>query len=278
MIEKYEGYLLAKSMISHIGNEKTGSTPVLRTIYIYVDGLGETPIPYINGNSIRGKLRRLLMLDFIKNIGLSPDEIDIKLYHILFTGGVLESTEDIYGVIALPLRKKIREKIPPVSLLGCAIGNQMIPGKLKVGHAFPICEEYAQFLPEEFRRDERATLPVRVFTDESFQTRRDDIKEERDEEEQAIQMKVDYECLIPGTKLYHWFSLEYPNELERSCFGRMIELFRESPFVGGKSSVGLGEVFFEYKPEIPSSELYIEYLRNNRQDIVSFIEELEGQI
>jgi CRISPR/Cas system CSM-associated protein Csm3 (group 7 of RAMP superfamily) len=278
IVEKYEGWMLAKSFISHIGNEKTGSSPILRTIYIYVDGLGETPIPYINGNSIRGKLRRMLMLDFLKRIEINPEDISTKLYHILFTGGVLESTEETYGVIDLNLRKQIRENLIPVSLIGCAVGNQMIQGKLKVGHAFPVCEEYKKYLPDFLKKDERADIPVRVFTDESFQTRRDELKAEREDEEQAIQMKVDYECFIPGTKFYHWFVLENPTELEKSCFGRMIELFKESPFIGGKSSVGLGEVIFEYIPEPPKQDLYLQYLDENKEKIKTFITDLEEKI
>jgi len=278
MIERYEGWMLAKSMISHIGNEKTGSTPILRTIYIYVDGLGERQIPYINGNSIRGKLRRLLMLDFLNLLGLSIEELDIKLYHVLFSGGLLESTDETYGTIDLTLRKAIRAKLIPLSLMGCAIGNQMLQGKLKVGHAFPVCEEYKNYLPEELKQDERAVIPVRVFTDESFQTRRDELKADREDDEQAVQMKVDYECFIPGTKFYHWFSLELPTPLERSCFGRMIELFRQSPFLGGKSAVGLGEVEFSYTPDIPSSEEYLNFVLTNKEQIKAFLKELGEKV
>ncbi len=217
-IEKYEGWMLAKSTIHHGGNEKTGSTPVLRTIYMYVDSMGEVPIPYINGNAIRGKLRRLLMREFLQLVGINPEDLNTKLYHIFFTGGALESTEDTYATINLELRKDIRKLLIPLSLLGGAIGNQLIPGKLKVGHAFPVCREYEMYLPEFLKNDERVKMSVRSFTDESFRTRKDALKADRTEDEQAVQMKVDFECFIPGTKFYHWFALEYPTELEKSCF------------------------------------------------------------
>lgn len=276
MIQKYEGWMLAKSMIHHGCSEKTGSSPVLRTIFMYVGGQGEVPIPYINGNAIRGKLRRLLMREFFQFIGIDPAELDMKIYHTFFTGGALESAEDMYATIDLGMRKKIRELFIPLALLGCAIGNQMIPGKLKVGHAFPVCKEYAMFLPEWLQKDERASMPVRVFTDESFHTRKDDLHAEREKDEQATQMKVDYECFIPGTKFYHWWALEYATELEASCFGRLIEIFRESPIVGGMGSIGNGQVVFDYTPRIPSDKIYLEYVRRKKEDILKLLQELSN--
>lgn len=276
MVQKYEGWMLAKSTIHHGGNEKTGSTPVLRTIYMYVDGMGEVPIPYINGNAIRGKLRRLLMREFLQLLGLNPEEINTKLYHVFFTGGALESTEETYGTINLELRKEIRRYLIPLALLGGAIGNQMIPGKLKVGHAFPVCQEYAMYLPEGLRSDERAKMSVRSFTDESFRTRKDDLKADREENEQAVQMKIDFECFIPGTKFYHWFAIEYPTELEKSCFGRFMEIFQSSPFIGGMAATGNGEVIFEYQPETPKSQEYLEYVLTEKENIITLINTLEG--
>ena len=275
MIKKYEGWMLAKSTIYHGGSEKVGSSPVLRTIFMYVDGQGEVPIPYINGNAIRGKLRRLLMREFFDLIELNPEDVDAKVYHTFFTGGALESTESTYATIDLSLRRKIRGLFIPVALLGCAIGNQMIPGKLKVGHAFPVCKEYAMYLPESLQKDERAKIQVRSFTDESFQTRRDDLHAEREEDEQATQMKVDYECFIPGTKFYHWWALEYPNDLEISCFGRLMEIFRGSPIIGGMGATGNGIVAFEYKPELPKGDKYLKFVEKNKKKIVDLIGSLK---
>lgn len=277
-IERHEGWLLAKSQIHHGGNEKNGSTPILRSIYMHVDGGGEVPIPYINGNAIRGKLRRHLMKEFLTLVGIEPETLNTKLYHTFFTGGSLESVDEMDGCINLDMRKEIRNFLPPVALLGCAIGNQMIPGKLKVGHAFPVCSEYAQYLPDGLKSDSRAAMPVRSFTDESFRTRKDDLRCDRPDDEQAMQMKVDFECFIPGTMFYHWFSLEYPTEIERSCFGRYIELFQSSPFVGGMSGTGYGEVIFNYLPELPSSNEYLDFLAENREKIAEVIHKLEEKI
>ncbi len=277
-IMRYEGWMLAKSPIHHGGNEKTGSTPVLRTVYLYNAQLGDVLIPYVNGNAIRGKLRRLIMRDFLELISMKVEDLGVKLYHVFFTGGALESTEETYGSIDLGMRKKVYELLPPVALMGCAIGNQIITGKLKVGHAFPVCKEYKDFLPVQFQNDSRIEMYVRTFTDESFRTRKDDLKAERAEDEQAIQMKIDYECFVPGTLFYHWFSLEMPTPVEESCFGRMIELFRESPYIGGMSSIGNGEVAFEYTPKPADSVIYRSFLTDSNKEIKEFINELKKKL
>jgi len=274
MIERYEGWMLAKGTIHHGGNEKTGSSPVLRTIYMFVEGKGEMPLPYIHGNAIRGKLRRLMMREFMQLIDMPPEALPVKLYHTFFTGGALESTEETYAVIDLPLRREVKDLLIPLALFGSAIGNQMIPGVLKVGHAFPVCEEYAKYLPEFLKSDERAKMPVRSFCDEAFHTRRDDLRAERAEDEQARQMKVDYECFVPGTKFYHWFSLEWANDVEKACFGRLIEIFKSAPFLGGKLAAGDGEVVFEYNPALPSAQPYLEFVLGNKDKIQELMKNL----
>lgn len=270
-----EGAVTALTPIFHGGDEKTGSTPVLRTIMVYVDGIGEVPIPYISGNGIRGKLRRLAMKDFIDM--LEYEITNTKLHHALFSGGVLESTSDAIGAIDLSFRKKVRELMPPVAIFGCALGNQMIQGNLIVEHMWPICEEYKEYLPSTYQNDPRASQPIRIFTDQSFLTRRDDLKAEREEGEQAVQMKVDYECFVPGTKFYHRFVLQLPDELQKSCFGRILDLFELMPYVGGRSSSGEGKVMPNYKNK-PDASLYLEFVKEKESDIRGLLAELEAKL
>ncbi len=280
MIHKFEGVMLAISPIFHGGDEKTGSTPVLRSITIFNEKKGEfQKIYHVSGNSVRGKLRRALMYDFFQQIGKPAQEVEnLKVYHLFFGGGKLESSDKDTGVIDLEIRRKIRSIIPPLALFGSAVKNQMIPGILKNGHAFPICLETLSMIPEKFHSLPQAQKSIRTFTDTSFFTRRDDLQAEREDDEQAIQMKVDYEVFIPGTAFYHWFALEHPNELELSTFGHMMELFGQSPFLGGKSSTGDGEVTFRYEPELPSGELYRNFLQNSKNQILELLEYLEGNV
>lgn len=270
----YESIIKALSPIHQGGNEKTGSSPVLRTIFINTE-YGEAPLPYISGNSLRGKLRRLIMKDFFDLISLPIEDLPKKLYHSFFAGGVLEAGEEIEGVLNLELRKEIRQNIPPLSLFGCALGNQMIVGKIKVSHLIPIAIETCEFLPE--RITSKVNLrPIRTYTDESFFTRKDDLQA-REEEEEAVQMKVDYEVFVPGTLFYHFFLLEYPNSIEHSCFARVISLFKQNPFVGARSGSGDGLVSFEYNVDVSEDE-YVKYVRGKAQDIRKFIENLSKNI
>lgn len=282
-ILRFPGTITAISPLHHGGDEKTGSAVVLRSIMMYVEGKGgqpgqEVPMPYLSGNGIRGKLRRALMRDLFDLIGYPLEDLkSLKLFHVLFSGGVLESTDDKAAVIDLALRRHIRSMLPPLSLFGCAFGNQMVEGKLVVANAFPVCEEYETYLPDHLKACERATKPVRIFTDEVFATRRDDLRAGRAEDEQAVQMKISFECFVPGTMFTHFFALRYPTAVETSCFGRMFRLLAKEPFMGGKMGTGHGEVALDYQG-IPSSEDYLAFVLDSTPNIREVIDMLQGML
>jgi hypothetical protein len=266
------GTLEALAPITHFGDEKTGSSPILRTLSVYEPSINDIiDLPVLSGNAIRGMLRRLLITDLLQQLEFTNPST--KLHHCLYTGGVLESSSDTYGTIDLNLKNRVRESLPPLALFGTAIGNQMIQGCLRVEFAFPVCRERLVYLPPELANDPRAQKPAREFTSIVFKTRRDDLRAERDEDEQAVQMKVDYEAFIPGTLFTHRFVLTYPNELELSCFAHLLELWREQPYVGGKLASGHGLLRIQYDyPYTPDA--YLHYLTNNKPQIVQLLTEL----
>jgi len=125
----------------HHGDEKTGSTPVLRTMTMWSEALQKhVRIPLVSGNAVRGMLRRRLMRDMLDRLGLDEQNTP-KLHHALFSGGLLESTEECTGEVDIAFRKLVRDTIPPIGLFGTAIGNQMIQGSLLVEHAVPVARE-----------------------------------------------------------------------------------------------------------------------------------------
>jgi len=272
-VRKVAGTLTAKSPVYHGGNEKSGSVCLLNTIKFIVDGRIEE-VPIISGNAIRGYLRRLIMADLLNQVGYAINvstKGGLMLYHSLFTGGVLEtvSAKDS-GVIDLELKSRMISLIPPVRLFGLCYGNQMVEGKLKVGMAYPVCRELRPVLPESF--DPQCSYHDLITY--IHQTRRDDLKAEREEGEQAVQMLVEYQVFAPGTTFYHEFKVEDPDEVDISCLARCIELWRMKPFIGGKSSAGFGELNISYDLS-ETSERYLEFLKNNREAIVSLLRELE---
>jgi hypothetical protein len=266
------GTITALSPIHHGGDEKTGSTPLLRTITVYNSKTKEYhTVPYISGNSVRGRLRRLVMKDFLMRVEF--EIANAKLYHALFSGGLLESTEEETGYIDLELRRQINELLPPLALFGTVLGNQMVTGRLIVEHVFPICQELAGLLELE-----GASLPpVRTLTEFSFITRRDELRLQREEGEQAVQMKVDYLCFVPGTTFRHGFTILQTNPVLEGALGQAIALWKEVPFIGGRSASGDGKIKLEYEPE-PDPAPYIEFVAEHAQEAKELLRELEAKL
>lgn len=93
-------------------------------------------IPTISGNSIRGKLRRIIMYDFCNRMGLN--KIHPKIYHRLFTGGTIKGSTEFED---LDRRNQFIKACPMIGLVGSAIGNQTIQGSLDVLIPELICRE-----------------------------------------------------------------------------------------------------------------------------------------
>jgi len=271
------GILTALSPIFHGGSEKTGAVVLLNRLKFIVDGK-PTDVPIVSGNQVRGRLRRLLTADFLE---LASYRMDLgqksyqKLYHTLFAGGVLEAVEEESesAVVDLNLKFRIVKYILPLRLFGCSYANQMIEGRVLVGHMLPICRELKDYTSVD------SSISFYQLIARSFQTRRDELRVARTEEdEQAVQALIEYECFAPGTKFYHEIRLETTKDeelLDLSTLYRTVELWRENPFIGGKSSVGFGKLRIEYEwPKPVDSRPYLEFVEKNKNEIVKVLEEL----
>lgn len=257
-----EGWIKALSPIQHAGDEKTGSTPILRAMELWSEREGRhVRVPFLSGNAIRGYLRRLVMRDLLQRINY--DVQHPKLHYALFSGGTLTSTDD-GGVVDLQARRMIRQTVPPLELFGTVVGNQMIDSCLKVDHALPVCLECAEYL--RHADDPRAQHSVRTFTQFSFSSRRDDLRVEREEGEQAVQMLIEFEAFVAGALFEHGFALIYPSELAVSCLGHVLTLWAEQPYVGGKSGSGYGRISFDYQP-FPDPQPYCDYVASHANEI-----------
>ena len=263
--KRIEGRITVMTPLHHGGDEKTGSTPMLRAIDVISNGK-RVRVPYVSGNAIRGRLRRLLYKDMLAICGL--DDVPKKAVHILASGGVLELGEST-GRLDLDLRNRVRDTIPMAKLLGCSIGNQIIPGRLVVGHAVPLAQETCGLMTPEFSGE---WPPIRQLVGEEFITRRDEVRE-REEDEAAVQMKVDFEVLLPGTQLYHYFQLEDADAICEATLARAIKLWTESPFIGGRAASGFGMLKLEYGCTLDDA-VYHEAIEARKQAIVKLIEEM----
>jgi len=279
--EIIKGNLTALSPIAHFGSDTYGTTKLILTLpnIVHNPDTGDVeiePIPAIHGNAIRGYLRRLIMQDMLDLLDYKLDSK--KVYHFLFTGGMLEALDPKdKGAINLTLKKEIRDTLPPISLLGSAIGNQMIQGKMKVGIADIVCKETKHYI-EDYKDK---TFGAYNLKSNDFGTRLDDLKEDKkesDKKEQNTQMIYEFETLIRGTKFTHEFVLEDCDSVEKACFIRMVKLWEERPYLGGKSGTGYGKIRMDY-PLVnnESDEDYLNFLNDSKEEITNLLDGLVKQ-
>ena len=282
IVHRVTGILTALSPIFHGGNEKTGSVVLLNRLKFLVNGK-PTDVPIVSGNQVRGRLRRLLSRDFLELAGYQLDlsqRKHQKLYLTLFAGGVLTAVEEEEsGVIDLNLKSRIVKYILPVRLFGASYANQMVEGRVLIGHLLPVCRELREFIGVD------SDVSFYQLITRMFQTRRDELrvpvkKKESggEEEEEAVQMIVEYECFAPGTRFHHEIILETTRdseELDLSTLYRAVELWKQKPFIGGKSSIGFGKLRIEYEwPKQTGSSAYIEFVEKSKSEIASVLNEL----
>jgi hypothetical protein len=254
---------------------------LLNRIKFIVDGR-PTDVPVVSGNQVRGRLRRLLAGDFLERVGY---EMDLsrrsyqKLYHTVYAGGVLAEVEEAgSGVVNLDLKSRIVRYILPLRLFGCSFANQMIEGRVLVGHLLPICRELRDYVEPV----EACGVDVSFYQliTRAFQTRRDELRGGGEDEEQAVQMIVEYECFAPGARFHHEILLETSVEaepLDLSTLYRAVELWRRQPFIGGKSGIGFGKLKIDYTwPKPVDSSSYLRFIEENRDEITGVLDELRG--
>jgi len=273
-VETYRGIITALAPVHSGSDIKMGNEKTLRTLqYNLPDGPVEVPV--VSGNGIRGPLRRLIFQDLIERAGYEPKNAagQVKLYHSLFSGGILEAVaEKDAGYIDLAMKRKLRAAIPPLALLGTAIKNQMLEGKVDVGYAIPRVKELMSFLqaggPE-------ITATLADIQQQTFNTRRDEMAQAAKEGGGASsQMLHTWWYIPPGTTFQHAFTLIDPSDVERACLGQMIALWKMRPRLGAKAGTGNAVVSLDY-PEIDPTA-YTTFVGETTDDIRELLGELEG--
>ncbi|MCB9172316.1 MAG: hypothetical protein H6637_05270 [Ardenticatenales bacterium] len=270
-----EGVITLLSSLSH-GGESRGTTQMLRREkVVQADGAIEE-LPVLSGNSIRGRLRDVGMAHMLRLLGYGDDGAGVSLaaYYFLMSGGSLGK-----GGSALNIdeARRWRELIPLVSLFGGAMGNQIMPGKLKVEKGLPICAETAHLIPERFGLEQPPSIWEMVQV-ESY-TRTDDEKSENlrgliapsvrgvleDQsraKRQSIAMDVDLdvvedtgtaqqmryhaETLAAGTRLFWGLTLDDVTDVEFEALAVALAEYARTPYLGGKSSIGHGRFALEF--------------------------------
>lgn len=273
----FEGVVTALTSVSHIGNTHGVNSKLRREKVAQVDGSVEV-VPIISGNSLRGILRDRGMLHMLKALGYGVDDepgevqgLSLSAFYFLFSGGSL--TKDGGRGLDIDEARRWRELIPLVALFGGAMGNQIMPGKAKIGKVIPICEETQHLIPPRFvngfqiesiweycqeeaytRRDDeknenlrpliapetRKLLEVKSCVERGKRGTGDDVRDQEKDPKQ--QMRYFVETLAAGTRFFWDITLDDVTGLEFEAFAAALGEFGRFPYIGGKSSVGHGKV------------------------------------
>lgn len=300
----FEGTMTALTSISHIGNTHGIHSKLRREKVAQPDGTIEE-VPIISGNSLRGILRDRGMLHMLRCLGYGVNDetgevngLPLSAFYFLFSGGSLTSK----GGRGLDVdeARRWRDLIPLVAIFGGAMGNQIMPGKVKIGKAIPICAETAHLIPERFIDGNKPQSIWELCQEEAY-TRRDDEKSEklrqliapevrglleskaqgdrekrgtdkdvRSDDDPKQQMRYYVETIAAGTHLYWDITLDDVTDVEFEAFCVTLAEFARFPYIGGKSSVGHGKVtvhfddWIEINPRVAPTGREVDFVLGNR--------------
>lgn len=246
-----------------------------REKFVQPDGTVED-VPVISGNGLRGLLRDRGMFHMCRSLGYGVNEetgevlgLPLPAFYFLFSGGALTKGGGGNG-LDIDRARELRSLIPLVGIFGGALGNQIMPGKLKVDKMIPICAETKHLLPEPWSDAEVPS--IWEYLQEEMYTRKDDEKHEhlrqliapevrglletaaatkrnapsqpviQDDTGQKQQMMYYVETFAAGTKFFWSLVLDDVTDIEFDAFAVALGEFARMPFIGAKSNVGLGRV------------------------------------
>lgn len=222
-------------------------------------------IPYIGGNAVRGRLRRIVMKDFLTSVGFTKETpIPKAMYHQLMTGGNITGSTAFEDI---ELREQYINLCPMVGLLGSAIGNMTIQGAMQTGAMRPVCLEHGN-----------GKVSFWETIGKDFGTRSDTSKKERDftiegEDKKAKssnQMKYDFEVFNTGTVFSGRFVLTSSDELLVSAFWSALKMWKEDGIIGGGSARGYGIVDADIEIPDGACDLYRAHLKEYEGSAFAF--------
>jgi len=286
------------SPLSHIG-ESVGPDSYLATQSILDPAGRPTEVFVYSGNAIRGMLRDAgakYLLDHLSRDSIV--QVPLEVFYLLWSGGAIGGDQKI----DIDQARRIRKVMPHLSIFGGGVGNQIMPGKLSVSDALPLCAETQHLLPGQWRKPNAVSW--RAMTAERSYTRTDDAKDEnkrvylidpadqlealpggqqvsmladpdaerrrqekRDKaQSKPQQMRYTVEVLQPGAQL--WSEIDFIDLLEVEL-GALVAAFDEwakRPTIGGKANVGMGRVALESHLSINTYDEPEAFLAVNQED------------
>lgn len=225
-------------------------------------------VPALSGNSIRGLLRRNSAAYLCERLGIQSQELSARLYYCLFSGGSLQKGVSQSGRDT-KFFATLRSVVPHLSLFGAAVAQEIMPGKLIVDWAYPVCRE------TNVITGITSEIPACDLLDAIRYTRLDDL-EDKAEDTATQQMIYEVESLISGTVLCHSFTLNHATPLERGAFHAALHRLLSRPYLGGMSGKGHGKMTSTYVIDVPAMDMYREFLEDNLEAIKQYLLETLG--
>ena len=221
-----------KSPLIHSGFDGRGTDgnhTGLRRFPVWHGGI-VLEIPALSGNSLRGKLRRIIMRDLLKrmwaNRMLPPPEHDM-IYAILANGGLLTGHDATVNTDRI---REIREACPALSAFGSAMQKWMLEGTAKIGICWPVLLETGQ-LTGRVSKQSLATVEADIGHVRLPDKGRRDMKDQKP-------MPHTFETILAGTTLTSEIIFaSTATDLERSCIAWGLDRVRA---LGAKGAVGMG--------------------------------------
>lgn len=243
-----EGIVTALSSICHNGGEKNGVVTQLRREKFIQPNGRVVEVPVISGNSVRGKMRDISAIEILTKAPGIKLKVDGDSFNLLFSGGSLESTGE--AGINIEKVRQLRADIPMLSVLGCSVGNIILPGKLDMGKMIPIAKETLHLIPAKYHGDGEIKS-VWDYCQVEMNTRRDDRKDENLREflneaetkkkENPTQMMYHTETIAAGTRFYWRICLRDTSDVETGAFLSTLQKWSEQASqVGGNGRIGHG--------------------------------------
>ncbi|ODU10096.1 MAG: hypothetical protein ABS84_04295 [Rubrivivax sp. SCN 71-131] len=258
--------------LAHGADRKAGNATLFRRRSVITATGKHLALPIYAGNAVRGQMRDLLTDHFLTSLGLSTDRskpvLALWAFHAFYAGGVLEGNSKLdkelgnAGAVKADAIRDLRNSIPMLSLLGSAMGNRIISGRVQVGDFRPRCREWGT---GDVRADE--------LIEWVFLTRRDDY-EGRQEGDDHAGMIATSEVLKAGTVMDGGIDVGgHATSLERACLGRGLHLLADRGLLGADNRRGIGKVRL-VSDAIPDPTEYDTYLAANKADILAYLHRL----
>ena len=253
------------SPLSHIG-ESIGPNSHLATQEMLDANGNPIEVFAYSGNALRGMWRDTGAEYMLKKLGGNMAlQIPLELFYLFFSGGAIGGDQSI----DIDQARRIREQIPHLSIFGGGVGNMLLPGKLSVGEALPVCQELAHIVPEHVPGNRE--LSARQMTTEISYSRKDDAKDDllrpflqtdqspmieggqmslladpdekkKEKKEKPQQMRYTMEVFCRGAVLWQETFFRDLSEIELGAFVAAIVKWAENPCIGGQGRIGMGRV------------------------------------